>query len=138
MDIHSKKQVMDYVSNEGLTPVLNNTKWNRLFELLKSNGSFFQYRSKNINGAYFPEDGTSYTPEIEQYWGNFLAKEWLEIVSIRSHSRGALLKPEIEDFTKEAVRIAHEAGVKFTMTENGIKVWGYVRKSEHPEFVQRG
>jgi len=137
MSVLSDKQINEYISAETITPVLNNTKWRKLFDLLNNSNKMFFYRSKDLNGSTFPIDGSSYTPEIEQYWGAFKSMEWLEILSYKEHRRGALLKPEIEDFTSELIAIAHSAGVKFTLIPRGIRVWGYVRKSESPVFVER-
>lgn len=134
---HNREQVNEYVLREGITPVLNNTKWERLFELLQKSERFFQYRRTNLDGSTFPEDGASFTPELAQYWGDFWAMEWLDILSYQTHSKGALLAPDIEDFTSELVALANEVGVKFTMIERGIRVWGYVRKGNSPDFVQR-
>ncbi len=97
----------------------------------------FRYRRKDLDGSTFPEDGSSYTPEIEQYWGAFKSMEWLEILAYKEHKKGALLAPEIEDFTSELIAIAHLAGVKFTHVPRGIRVWGYVRQSDSPIFVER-
>lgn len=137
MDARKKEQVKAYVTSEGITPVMNNTKWNRLFALLADSPRFYQYRSKSLDGSTFPEDGVSFTPELEQCWGGFLTKEWLDIRSCTEHRKGALLAPVVEDFTEELVALAHEAGVKFTLNERGIRVWGYVRRGESPMFCQR-
>lgn len=135
MDIHNREQVKEYVFREGITSVLNNTKWERLFELLEKSERFFRYRRTDLDGATFPEDGTSFTPELAQCWGDFWAMEWLDILSYQTYSKGALLAPDIEDFTSELVALANDAGVKFTMIERGIRVWGYVRKGKNPDFV---
>jgi len=137
MDTRNREQVKEYVFREGITSVSNNAKWERLFALLEESDRFFQYRRTDLDGSTFPEDGTSYTPELAQYWGNFWVMEWLDILAYRAHSRGALLAPEIEDFTEEVVEIASRAGVKFTMRERGIRVWGYVRKGSSPDFCRR-
>jgi len=137
MDTRNKEQVKEYVLREGITSVLNDTKWNRLFDLLEANPKFFQYRRTDLDGSTFPEDGVSFTPELAQYWGNFWVMEWLDILSYRVHSKGALLKPDIEDFTNELVALAQDAGVKFTILERGIRVWGYIRKGVSPDFFGR-
>jgi len=137
MSINSDKGIREYISAESITPVLNNTKWRKFFELLNNSNRMFHYRRKDLDGSTFPEDGSSYTPEIEQYWGAFKSMEWLEILAYKEHKKGALLAPEIEDFTSELIAIAHLAGVKFTHVPRGIRVWGYVRQSDSPIFVER-
>jgi len=135
MNIRNKEQVKGYVFKEGFTSVLNNTKWERLFALLEESKRFFQYKRTDLDGSTFPEDGVSLTPELAQYWGDFWAMEWLDIEACQAHSKGALLAPEIEDFTDELVALANAAGVKFTMIKRGIRVWGYVRKGNNPVFA---
>ncbi|MCO4113610.1 DUF6678 family protein [Aeromonas hydrophila] len=135
MDIRHREPVKEYVIKAGMTSVSNNSKWNSLFALLHQSNRFFQYRRTDLDGSTFPEDGKSYTPELAQYGGNFWAMEFLDVLAYQAHSRGALLAPDIEDFTDEAIHIASQAGVKFTMLERGIRVWGYVRKESHPVFV---
>jgi hypothetical protein len=137
MDVRNREQVKEYVLRESITAVLNDTKWRRLFDLLEPNPRFFQYRRTDLDSSTFPEDGVSFTLEIEQLWGDLWAMEWLDILSFRSHSKGALLKPDIEDFTDELVALAHDAGVKFTMLERGIRVWGYIRRGANPDFCKR-
>lgn len=135
VNIRNREQVKEYVFKEGITSVLNDAKWERLFTLLDENGHFFQYRRGDLDGSRFPEDGQSFTPELAQYYGDFWAMEWLEILAFKAHIKGALLAPEIEDFTIELVELAKKAGVKFTMIERGIRVWGYVRKGTDLVFV---
>lgn len=135
VNIRNRDQVKEYVFKAGITSVLNDAKWERLFMLLNESDRFFQYRRVDLDGSTFPEDGQSFTPELAQYRGDFWAMEWLEILAFKAHIKGALLAPEIEDFTIELVELAKKAGVKFTMIERGIRVWGYVRKGADLIFV---
>jgi len=137
MEIQSKAQVTEYIEAEGITSVLNNSKWQRLFDLLDQSPLMFRYRRTDLNGTTFPEEPGSFTPELAQVWGNFWSMEWLEISAVEEIRKGALLKPEIRDFTPELIAIAHEAGVKFTLINQGITVYGYVRRSENPSFQAR-
>ncbi len=137
MDINNREQVKAYVSKEGITPASNDTKWERLFALLERSPRLYRYRRTDLDGSTFPEDGASFTPELAQYWGNFWAMEWLDILSFEEHRKGALLASSLEDFTNELVALAHEAGAKFTLSERGIRVWGYTRRGVSPPFCQR-
>uniref|UniRef100_UPI002B471868 DUF6678 family protein n=1 Tax=Aeromonas caviae TaxID=648 RepID=UPI002B471868 len=80
MDIRHREPVKEYVIKAGMTSVSNNSKWNRLFALLHQSNRFFQYRRTDLDGSTFPEDGESYTPELAQYWGNFWAMEFLDVL----------------------------------------------------------
>ncbi|NJS37339.1 MAG: hypothetical protein HC765_14575 [Brachymonas sp.] len=81
-----------------------------------------------------PIDGSSFTPELAQCWGDFWAIEWFDIQSYEEVSNGKLLAPSVEDFTNELVCLAKNAGVKFTVKQRSIRVWGYIRSNNHPVF----
>ena len=135
MDTPSKAQVKAYVEAQGITCVLNNTKWQRLFELLHKSPFSFRYRRTDIDGVIFPKGDSPSTGEIAQIYGEFWSMEYLEITAIVETRTGMLTEPKVENFTAELIALAHEAGVKFTATNQGIKVYGYIRKSENPYFM---
>ena len=137
MELRTKAQVTAYVEAEGITSVLNNTKWERLFNLLNESPYMFTYRRLDLDGNTFPKEGSHPTGEIAQIYGEFWSMEWLEIGAIREVRTGMLTAPIVENHTNELVALALEAGVKFTTTSQGIKVYGYVRRSENPPFQER-
>jgi len=132
--VFSSKQTREYIAAERLTPVMNNTRWQELFQSLNASRRTFRYRRKDIDGSCFPEDGMSFTPEIEQYWGAFNSMEWFEILAYEEIRKGALLPVEIRDHSDELIAIAHSVGAKFSLIDHGIRVWGYIRENEHPDL----
>lgn len=137
MDTPSKAQVRAYVEAEGITSVLNNTKWQRLFEILNESPINFRYRRTDLDGNIFPKENSPPTGEIAQIYGDFLIMEFLEVTALVETRTGMLTNPKIEDFTQELISLAHQAGVKFTEILHGVKIYGYVRRSENPAFLER-
>lgn len=120
-----------------MTCVLNNTKWQRLFDLLHQSPCSFRYRRADLDGAIFPEEGVHPTGEVAQIYGEFWSMEHLEITAITETRTHMLLTPEAENFTPQLVALAQEAGVRFILIDQGIKVYGYIRSSDNPAFVER-
>lgn len=131
----SSKQVREYISALRWTSAMNNTRWQALFQSLNASHRMFQYRRKNLDGSYFPEDGVSFTPEIQQYWGEFKNIEWFDILAYKEVREGLLLPVKIIDYSHELIEIARAVGASFSLIDHGIRVWGYIRENEHPTLV---
>lgn len=127
---------MQFIENERLIAVMNNTKWNALFSDFDKINALICYKVTYIDGSTWPEadSGFSYTCELAQIWGNFLALEYLDIDARISHSKGALLKPEIIDHREKVIDICKAHNSKFAKTENGIRIWGYFRHGNELEL----
>src|SRR4051812_26171940 len=90
------KRLHRYVEREGLTSVMNNTKWRRLFESLE-----------RVCGLSFRRKDVRESPVLERRWDSDIYYamagweniEWLDIRARISRHRGALVAPEIEDQT---------------------------------------
>ncbi|MCX9158581.1 hypothetical protein OPU71_20910 [Niveibacterium sp. 24ML] len=130
----SSKQAREYVSAKRLTSAMNNTRWQALFQSLNASHRMFQYRRKDLDGSWFPEDGISFTPEIAQYWGEFSSMEWFDILAYKEIRKGALLPIEVVDYSDELIEIARSVGAKFSIIDHGIRVWGYIRENEQPNL----
>lgn len=137
MKLHTKAQVMAYVGAEAMTSLINNTKWERLFNRLNELPYMFTYRRVDLDGNTFPKEDSPPTGDIAQIYGELWSMESLEIKAVSEVKTGRLTAPIVEDHTKELVALAFEAGVKFTTTSQGIKVYGYARSSESPAFQER-
>ena len=138
INLNSKHQILELIENERLIGVMNNTKWNALFSDLEEIDELISYRVTHVDGSTWPEADASfpYTSELAQIWGNFLALEYLDIDSRISHSKGALIKPEIVDHKDKVIEICKKHNAKFSAIENGIRIWGYFRHGNEPEFYQ--
>ena len=126
------------IEKERLIGVMNNTKWNALFYDLNEVVELISYRVTYIDGTTWPDYEASFpfTTELAQIWGNFIAMEYLDIETKISHSKGALLKPEIIDHTNKLIDICTKQSSKFTVTETGVRIWGYFRQGNEPELYK--
>lgn len=89
------------------------------------------YRSKTIDGEYFPESTDSLRFDCREVFPkNFKDIEWIEIHSKEKINRGELLTPKIIDHTDLAKEIAINSKARFIETEYGIKIVGYVSNLE--------
>ncbi|SHO23173.1 Putative uncharacterized protein VP1792 [Moritella viscosa] len=107
-----------------------------MFEDLKNVDEMILFRSKNVDGSFFPDEEFSYThtPEIEQYYGDFKSMMWFEIVTKLEKPVGQLVKPDLIDVTEKIIGICLTNKVKFTLTNFGVRVWGYVEHGYSQEF----
>ena len=89
-----------------------------------------------IDSATWPEPDATfpYTSELAQVWGNFLALEYIDINAKISHSKGALLEPDIVDHIDEIIQICIRNSAKFSTTKDGIRVYGYLRHNENVQL----
>lgn len=129
---NSKSQIIEFVERNKLVSVMNNTKWSQLFRALEDKDEMISFKVTYIDGSTFPEPDASfqYTSELAQVCGNFLALEYIDINAKISHSRGALLEPEIADHTDEIIQICNRNLAKFSHIEDGIRVYGYLRHNQ--------
>jgi hypothetical protein len=138
INITSKNQVLALIEKERLIGVMNNTKWNALFKDLNEVDDLISYRVTYIDSTTWPDNEASFpfTSELAQIWGNFIAMEYLDIEAKISHSKGALLEPEIVDHTQKIIEICSRHSSKFSVTENGVRIWGYFRQGNEPELYK--
>jgi len=138
INITSKNQVLALIEKERLIGVMNNTKWNALFKDLNEIDDLISYRVTYIDSTTWPDNEASlpFTSELAQIWGNFIAMEYLDIEAKISHSKGALLEPEIVDHTHKIIEICSKHSSKFSVTDNGVRIWGYFRQGNEPELYK--
>jgi len=138
INITSKNQVLELIEKERLIGVMNNTKWNALFSDLNKVDELISYRVTYIDGTTWPDKDSSFsfTSELAQIWGNFIAMEYLDIDARISHSRGALLEPDIIDYTSKIIDICSNHSVKMSLSNNWVRVWGYFRQGDEPELYK--
>ncbi len=131
-----RKQLKRYIAREGLTCVMTDTKWRRLLDALLSPDQLrcaLDYRRKDIQeGA---RDLTIWDEDEYHVFGGWDAIEWLDIRARILRRRGALQDPIIEDRTDELVAVLRSISVPFSLTKEGVRVWGYTRPGEAPEWA---
>jgi hypothetical protein len=135
---NSKAHVLELIEKERMIGVMNNAKWNSLFEALNTIDELLSYRVTYIDGSTWPDAEASfpYTSELAQIWGNFMAMEYIDLDARIEHSKGSLLKPKIIDHKQKVIELCTEQKAKFSITENGIRVWGYFRHGHIPELYE--
>ena len=124
-----------YLESEQIVSVMNNTKWNRLFEELEHIADLLRFRRKDLRDR----------ESIPLHWGRDFYHvsggqeviEWLEISAVLERHRGQLAEPSIEDNSQTLLAALHRSGVPYCVSENVIRVWGYLRPGISPDWVAR-
>jgi len=117
-----RKRLRRYLEREGLTGVLNDTKWQQLFTALEGIQGVLDFRRRDVRDA--PETTPRWDSDIYHVFGGWENIEWLDIRAQVTHQRGALVAPEVEDHTDVLVDAVRASGVPFATTSDGVRVWG--------------
>ncbi len=138
MRLDLKSNIIKLIDSNGLFGVMNNTKWNNLLAALSDIDELLSYRVTYIDGSTWPESDSSYqyTSELAQIWGNFRAIHFIDIDARISHSRGVLLEPEVLDHRDKVIAICKEQNAKISLTECGVRVWGYFQHGKDIEMYK--
>ena len=132
ISINQAKQI---VEDKNLFGVMNDTKWQAVYEIFQDPDLPLLYRSKTIDGEVFPEDHLRF--DIREVFPQYFSSlQWLEIHSKEVVADGGLLPPRINDHTAVAIELANKAKARFTVTDYGIKIWGYIKVGENIEFYK--
>ena len=136
INLASKYQVLEIVEKERLIGVMNTTKWNALFNVLNEIDELVSFRCTYIDGSTWPDEEASFpfTSELAQVWGNFIALEFIDIDARISHSSGALLNPKIIDHKQKVIDICQSTNAKFSLIDNGVRIYGYFRQGNEPNL----
>jgi len=138
--MHTEEQKKDaerlarYIEREGLVCVMNDTKWQRLFDALQPIQGWLDFRRKDVRGN--ERESESWCSDLYMMLGNWSSIEWLDIRAQRSIPRGALLQPRIEDSTPLLIQSVRRAGVRFSQHEHCIRIWGYLRTGVSPRWKE--
>src|SRR4051812_27050224 len=122
--MEDRKRLRRHLEREGLTGAMNDTKWRRLFQSLKKIDHLLRFRRKDVRDAVSLEPGWDQIWHVMGGWENI---EWLDISARTSHHRGALVPPRIEDHTEDLLEALRTAGVRYSITAEGVRIWGYLR-----------
>lgn len=133
--MESLNSIKQSVNDMNLFGVMNDTKWKAVYDIFQDTDLPFLYRSKDINGDAFPEGHLRFDIR-EVFPKHFSSLMWLEVHSKEEKSTGRLLPPKIIDHTAMAINTAQKAKARFTITEYGIKIWGYIKAGEDIEFYK--
>lgn len=124
---------------EGAGPVpavvllrMSDAKWKGLYHALAPLEPLLDFRRKDVNEE--SSTNSSWDSELAYMFGRWEHIEWLEIRAKLMISRGALLEPKIEDHTPELIAAVRSSRVPFELTDEGVRVWGYVRPGKSPRW----
>src|SRR5689334_7920935 len=108
-----------YIQREQLVSVMNDAKWQRLFNALEPIAGFLDFRRKDVRGS--EQASEPWCRDFYLMLGGWANIEWLDITAQRAFRRGALLEPEIQDSTPTLIRAVREAGVAFSRSDTGVR-----------------
>ena len=129
-----RQRLQAYIEREQLVSVLNDTKWERLFRSFQILDDILDFRRKDVRDPS-SEAPLHWDADLYHVMGAWHSIEWLEVRAKVSRSRGALLQVTVEDHTARLLEAVKSAGVPFEMTEEGIRIWGYLRPGVSPKWV---
>lgn len=126
------------VERERLTSCMNDTKWDAAISAVRSvPGYRATFRVRMVtesegdlrHGMYWSGDFPGHVPTLQ-----FI--EWLELDPLVRTRRGALVEDATEDFTRPLMVALLQARIPFSLENGMIRVWGYTRPGESPDFVR--
>ncbi|MGY0216446.1 DUF6678 family protein [Endozoicomonadaceae bacterium StTr2] len=124
------------VESRKLYGVMNDTRWQSVYDAFQSQDLPFEYRSVDIFDEIFPADHLRFDIS-EVLPRHFAALRWLEIHTKEIRSFGKLVPPLVTDHTSLAIELAVKAKARFTLTDYGVRIWGYIKQGEVVEFYQQ-
>jgi hypothetical protein len=115
-----------FVEREGLTSVMNQTKWEALVAAMRSLQGFTpRFRPKCVRAVKLG----SWDHDWYYYLRPFSVIEWVDIDPIDSRSYPPT------DRTLEIEQALRAIRVSFSRQEPCLRVWGYVRPGVQPEWA---
>ncbi len=124
-------------NNTELISMMNESRWKSVYSNFQSEELPFLYRLKTIDGEFFPQSVNELRFDCREVFPEkFKVVEWLEIHSFEKTKTGKLIPPQINDHTDLAIEIARQSKARYIKTDYGIKIVGYVKRSE-VESVQK-
>ena len=121
-----------YIEKNQITCVLNDTKWEQLFQSLKKIEWTLDFQRKDLD-EQDPEE-SNWDSDIYHVMGESQNIEWLYIRAQVSEHQGALLKPKITDNTPLLLEAIKHANIPYSMHKDGVKIWGYLRPGVSPNW----
>jgi hypothetical protein len=128
-------QIKQYIESNNYFEVMDNCKWDAIYNLFQNEDLPFLYRTKSIDGSVFPEDHLRFdVREVMPRYNESLL--WLEVHSVEKIEIGKLVKPRGVDNTACAIELVEKAKARFTLTDYGLKIWGYLEQGESVIFYK--
>jgi hypothetical protein len=120
MGLDSNKKLKSYIEREQLYCVLNDTKWNKLFNCLEPHQDNLDFQRKDLDESSPIE--SKWNGDIYEIFGLSQKVEWINIHILKNHESDVL------DSIKKA-------NVPLSKHGENYRVWGYLRPEQSPEWL---
>jgi uncharacterized protein DUF6678 len=121
-----------YIVREQLVSHMNNTKWDKLRELMVELGNECPlYRVQCLRAP--PAHG--WDGDWYYHLPTYKSIEWLDIDPILRERRGQLLEDKKMDYTQRYVNLLKENHIPFSFEGEYIRIWGYQRLGQMIDFA---
>lgn len=134
MELNTKAKLTRYVEENQITCVLNDTKWERLFNELKEIDGVLDFQRKDLDEEEEPNP-EYWDGDLYHIIGEWQQIEWLNIRALVSESKGALLEPVITDHIDSLINALSKANIPFEKHNDGVRIWGYLRPGISPQWA---
>jgi hypothetical protein len=133
-----RQRLRAYIAREQLGSVMNDTKWERLLDALEPLYGFLEFRRKDVRESR-TEASSRWNGDMYEVFGRWENIEWLEIRADRCARYEGALPPTLppikaEDHTDDMLEALRAAGVPYERTEEGVRIWGYLRPGTSPNW----
>jgi len=132
MELNNKSKILRYLEDENISSVMNDTKWERLFQELKKIEWTLDFQRKDLDETNI--DTEYWDGDLYHVFGSHQKIEWLNIRALLSKQKGVLVESEIEDNTAILLEALETSGVPYSKHGSGVRIWGYLRQGVSPEW----
>ncbi len=122
--LDTSKKLRNYIESNNITCVLNNAKWNNLFEVLKEIESVLDFQRKDLD----EDAGLHWDSDIYHIFGGYQYIEWLNIRAMTAERQGALMPDKVTNHIDLLLVALKQTSVPYSIYADGVRVWGYLRE----------
>jgi len=111
-----------YIIREKLSSIMNDTKWQRLYDSLQVIEGRLDFRRKDLRGS--EDQAKTWCGDFYMMIGGWREIEWLDIRGQRG----------MHDDQQLIIKFVRDAAVAYTLHDDFIRIWGYTRPGITPDF----
>jgi hypothetical protein len=120
MGLDSNKKLKGYIEREQLYCVLNDTKWDKLFNCLEPYKNYLDFQRKDLDEISPIEN--KWNDDIYEIFGLSQKIEWLNIHIFKSHE-------------SDILDLIRKNNIPLSKQGENYRVWGYIRQGISPEWL---
>ena len=120
------------INRERLVSVMNDTKWQRLFNALRPIESWLDFRRKSVRESEASSE--MWCRGLDHMMLGWSSIEWIDIRAMETIWPGFLIQPKIVDKTAKLIEVVKGVGVPYSRHESHIRIWGYLRPGVSPQW----